>query len=205
MDHQSDLKSQRKPSLTGFSPSPSGIVLPAIEPFSGFCFLSLYGLTTALFKRCETHSRGILGSAPRTRTQRGLKRRWQLTCVRCHGLLVEIPPLAWLSGDDYQPTQSDRCESKAWQCLNCGNYVDGVILANRLSLPQPPLEEDAAVSAAVNRVGGLMTGPPARNARAVQCLTQPTTFGEREGMRSPVRDLTDRTAGFFPSEIEWSV
>jgi len=115
---------------------------------------------------------------------------------------MEIPPLVWLSGDDYQPTQSDRCEGEAWQCLNCGNYIDGVILANRLS---PPLEEEAAVSAAVNRVGGLMMGPPAGNALAVQCLTQPTTFGERESMRSPVRDLTDRTAGFFPSEIEWSV
>ncbi len=128
-----------------------------------------------------------------------------MTCTRCHGLLVEIPPLVWLSGDDYQPTQSDRYGGEAWQCLNCGNYVDGVILANRHLPSQIPLEEEAAVSAAANRVGGLMTAPPAGNALAVQCLTQPTTFGEREGMRSPVRDLTDRTAGFFPSEIEWSV
>jgi len=125
-----------------------------------------------------------------------------MTCTRCHGLLVEIPPLVWSSGDDYHPTQSDRCGGGAWQCLNCGNYVDGVILANRLS---PPLEEEATVSAAVNRVGGLMTRPLAGNALAVQCLTQPTTFGEREGMQSPGTDLTDHVSGFFPSEIEWSV
>ena len=125
-----------------------------------------------------------------------------MTCARCHGLLVEVPPLVWLSSDDYLPTQSDRCDGEAWQCLNCGNYVDGVILANRQSLS---LEKEGAVSAAVNRVGGLMTGPPAGNALAVQCLTQPTTFGEREGMRSSGTDLTDRVSGFFPSEIEWSV
>ena len=127
-----------------------------------------------------------------------------MTCTRCHGLLVEIPPLVWSSGDDYHATQSDRCGGEAWQCLNCGNYVDGVILANRLFPPQPLLEEEAAVSAAVNRVGGLMTGPPAGNALAVQCLTQPTTFGEREGMRSSGTELTDHVSGFFPSEIEWS-
>ena len=112
-----------------------------------------------------------------------------MTCARCYGLLVEIPPLMWLSSNDYQPTQSDRCEGAAWQCLNCGNYIDGVILANRLSPPQLPLEEEAAVSSAVNLVGGLMTRPAAG---AVAGFTQPTTLRGREG-------------GFFPSEIEWSV
>src|SRR5437879_6670751 len=97
-----------------------------------------------------------------------------MTCTRCHGLLVEIPPLVWSSGDDYHATQSDRYGGEAWQCLNCGNYVDGVILANRLS---PPLEEEAAVSAAVNRVGGIMTDP---GAGAVAYLTQPPTLRERE-------------------------
>jgi len=124
-----------------------------------------------------------------------------LTCARCHGLLVEVPPLVWLSSDDYLPTQSDRCDGEAWQCLNCGNYVDGVILANRQSLS---LEKEGAVSAAVNRAGGLMTGPPDGNALAVQCLTQPTAFGERAGMRSSGTDLTNHVSGFFPSEIEWS-
>ena len=125
-----------------------------------------------------------------------------MTCTRCHGLLVEIPPLVWSSGDDYHATQSDRCGGEAWQCLNCGNYVDGVILANRLS---PPLAEEAAVSAAANWVGGLMTAPPAGNARAVQCLTQPKTLSGREAMRSSGTELTDHVSGFFPSEIEWSV
>jgi len=49
-----------------------------------------------------------------------------------------------------------------------------------------------------------MTGPAAGNALAVQCLTQPMTFGEREGMRSSGTELTDHVSGFFPSEIEWS-
>ena len=128
-----------------------------------------------------------------------------MTCARCHGLLVEIPSLMWSSSNDYQPTQSDQCEGEAWQCLNCGNYIDGVILANRLSPPQPPFEEEAAVSAPENLVGGLMSGPTAGNALAVRCFTQPTTLRGREGIRSPVTDLTDRASGFFPSEIEWSV
>ncbi len=125
-----------------------------------------------------------------------------MTCTRCHGLLVEVPSLVWLSTNDYHPTQSDQCEGEAWQCLNCGNYIDGVILANRLSPPQLPLEEEAAVSAAVNLVGGLMTRP---GDGAVAGFTQPTTLRGREGIRSPVTDLTDHVSGFFPSEIEWSV
>jgi hypothetical protein len=83
-------------------------------------------------------------------SRQGIKGRWRLICARCDGLLMEIPPLVWLSSDDYRPTQSDRCEGEAWQCLNCGNYVDGVILANRQSPLQPPLEEEVAVTAAVN-------------------------------------------------------
>jgi hypothetical protein len=127
-----------------------------------------------------------------------------LTCARCHGLLVEIPPLMWLSGEDYRPTQSDHCEGEAWQCLNCGNYIDGVILANRLSPPPPPLEEEAAVAAAVNLVQGLMTSPTAGTALAVGCLAQPTTLRGGEGIRSPVTDFTDHVSGFFPSAIERS-
>ena len=106
-----------------------------------------------------------------------------MTCTRCHGLLVEVPSLVWLSSDDYRPTQSDHCEGEAWQCLNCGNYIDAVILANRLSPPQSPLEEEAAVSVAVNLVGGLMTGTTAGNALAVRSFTQPTTLRGCEGVR----------------------
>jgi hypothetical protein len=72
-----------------------------------------------------------------------------LTCARCQGLLVNIPSLVWLSSEDYQPTQADRCEGEAWQCLNCGNYVDAVILVNRRSLPESPVEEETVGSAAV--------------------------------------------------------
>jgi hypothetical protein len=110
----------------------------------------------------------------------------------------------WLSGDDYQSTQSDHCEGEAWQCLNCGNYIDAIILANRRSPPPPSFEEEAAVSAAVNLVEGLMTSQAAGTAIAVGCLTQPTTLRGGEGIRSPVTDFTDDVSGFFPSEIERS-
>jgi hypothetical protein len=127
-----------------------------------------------------------------------------LTCVRCHGLLVEIPPLMWLSGDDYQSTQSDHCEGEAWQCLNCGNYVDAIILANRRSPPPPSLEEEAAVSAAGDLVEGLMASEAAGTAIAVGCLTQPKTLRGSEDIRSPVTGLIGHVSGFFPSEIERS-
>jgi hypothetical protein len=97
-----------------------------------------------------------------------------VTCARCDGLLVNIPPLVLLCSNDYQFTQSDEVEGEAWQCLNCGNYIDAVILANRQSPPQPSLEQEAAVSVAENLVGGLMTGPSAGNAPVVRCFTQPT-------------------------------
>ena len=58
-----------------------------------------------------------------------------MTCVRCQGLLVWIPPLYLLSTDSYSPSGSDQLEGGAWQCVNCGEYVDEVILANRASRP----------------------------------------------------------------------
>ena len=128
-----------------------------------------------------------------------------MTCTRCHGLLVNIPSLVWLSSEDYQPTQSDRCEGEAWQCLNCGNYIDAVILANRCSLPESPLEEETAGSAAVGLVGGFMTGLPAGKAQAVRYLTQPTTLTGHEGIGSLVTELANEVADFFPSEFERSV
>jgi hypothetical protein len=58
-----------------------------------------------------------------------------MTCLRCHGLLMEIPPLVW-SSREYQPSPEDGLDVEAWQCVNCGNYIDAVILANRAaSLP----------------------------------------------------------------------
>lgn len=53
-----------------------------------------------------------------------------MTCRRCHGLMVEIMPLVWSSAD-FEPVGPEEREMDAWQCLNCGNYVDAVILAHR--------------------------------------------------------------------------
>lgn len=53
-----------------------------------------------------------------------------MTCMRCHGLLVRILPLVW-SSRDYHPSLEDRVDMQAWQCVNCGDYVDAVILAHR--------------------------------------------------------------------------
>ena len=128
-----------------------------------------------------------------------------MTCARCQGLLVNIPSLVWLSSEDYQPTQSDRCEGEAWQCLNCGNYIDAVILANRGPLPESPLEEETAGSAVVGLVEEFMTGLPAGKAGAVRCLTQPPTLTGHEGIGSLVTELANDVAGFFPSEFERSV
>ena len=111
------------------------------------------GFVSCLFVSNYTHAvqdtlrRGILCIALRKRTQQGLQRRWLVTCARCDGLVVNIPPLLLLCSNDYQFTQSDEVEGEAWQCLNCGNYIDAVILANRQSLPQPSLEQEAAVLA----------------------------------------------------------
>ena len=55
-----------------------------------------------------------------------------MPCRRCKGLLVAIPPLAWDSGE-YQPSSVDMLGLPAWQCVNCGDYIDAVILANRMA------------------------------------------------------------------------
>jgi len=58
-----------------------------------------------------------------------------MTCVRCGGIMIGVPPLYLLSTDSYSPSGSDQLEGEAWQCVNCGEYVDEVILANRASRP----------------------------------------------------------------------
>jgi hypothetical protein len=58
-----------------------------------------------------------------------------VSCMRCQGLLVSVPPLFLLSNSSYEPSISDKLEGDAWQCVNCGEYVDDVILANRGSQP----------------------------------------------------------------------
>ena len=58
-----------------------------------------------------------------------------MTCVRCQGFMIGVPPLYLLSSDSYSPSGSDQLEGEAWQCVNCGEYVDEVILDNRASRP----------------------------------------------------------------------
>lgn len=45
-----------------------------------------------------------------------------MTCRRCQGLMVEIPPLLWSSAD-FEPVRPEEREMAAWQCLNCGDEV----------------------------------------------------------------------------------
>lgn len=60
-----------------------------------------------------------------------------ISCRRCHGLLVPIPPLFWSSISNYQPSVADDLQDEAWKCLNCGECVDAIILSNRKTTPQP--------------------------------------------------------------------
>ncbi len=53
-----------------------------------------------------------------------------MTCMRCQGLLVEIPSLFWVA-PDWEAPPAKELQMPAWQCLNCGDYVDAVILARR--------------------------------------------------------------------------
>ena len=59
-----------------------------------------------------------------------------MTCMRCQGLLVEIPSLFWVA-PDWEAPPAKELQMPAWQCLNCGDYVDAVILAHRASLLPP--------------------------------------------------------------------
>lgn len=54
-----------------------------------------------------------------------------MKCARCQGFLVSVPSLFLLSTSLYEPSISDGLDGDAWQCVNCGEYVDAVILANR--------------------------------------------------------------------------
>ena len=54
-----------------------------------------------------------------------------MRCMRCEGLVVSVPSLFLLSTSLYEPSISDGLEGDAWQCVNCGEYVDAVILSNR--------------------------------------------------------------------------
>jgi hypothetical protein len=65
-----------------------------------------------------------------------------MTCMRCHGLLLETLPLTWSSSDS-PPSPEDGLVIPAWQCVNCGDCIDAVILANRMA-PPPPVEVSEA-------------------------------------------------------------
>jgi hypothetical protein len=60
-----------------------------------------------------------------------------MNCTRCQGFLVPVPPLFLSSDNSYMPSLADRIESDAWQCVNCGNYEDAIIHANRGTQPSP--------------------------------------------------------------------
>lgn len=61
-----------------------------------------------------------------------------MTCTRCDGLLMATLPLFWLASD-YQPSPGEDLDVQGWSCMNCGNYLDAVILAHR-SAPVPVAE-----------------------------------------------------------------
>jgi hypothetical protein len=62
-----------------------------------------------------------------------------MNCMRCEGLMVEVLPLFWIS-PDCQLLPEKELQMPAWQCMNCGDYIDAVILANRCA-PVPLPEE----------------------------------------------------------------
>ena len=64
-----------------------------------------------------------------------------MTCPRCDGLLLATLPLVW-SSSNYQPSPGDEPDLQAWGCMNCGNYLDAVILTHRSA--SHPLAEVSA-------------------------------------------------------------
>lgn len=53
-----------------------------------------------------------------------------MTCLRCEGLMVP---------ERYQDLldEAGQINFVAWHCLNCGNILDQVIVANREHRPEP--------------------------------------------------------------------
>ncbi|WP_455378768.1 hypothetical protein [Petrachloros mirabilis] len=49
----------------------------------------------------------------------------QNTCSRCHGLMV--PSFT----DSLLVEITDKTDVPAWRCVNCGNWVDDTVSANR--------------------------------------------------------------------------
>lgn len=61
----------------------------------------------------------------RSRSSRCDKNGQQNTCSRCHGLMV--PGFT----DSLLVEITDNTDIPAWRCVNCGNWVDNTVAANR--------------------------------------------------------------------------
>lgn len=53
-----------------------------------------------------------------------------MNCRRCQGLMCQVSLLDPLH-------ESGQLWAVAWQCVNCGEIVDSLILRNRKNLPSP--------------------------------------------------------------------
>lgn len=55
------------------------------------------------------------------------------SCPRCHGFMVPV------IFDGSETVVLDRRELPGWRCINCGERIDPLILANRLASRQDVL------------------------------------------------------------------
>lgn len=63
-------------------------------------------------------------------------KRQRQDCPRCHGLIVET------YSDVASPDNAGR-DVIGWRCVNCGEYIDRLVLLNRWvqqGVPPPPLQ-----------------------------------------------------------------
>lgn len=47
------------------------------------------------------------------------------SCPRCYGFMVPVIL------DGFEEVTMNRCELSGWRCVNCGEQIDPLILANR--------------------------------------------------------------------------
>ena len=98
-----------------------GILPASITSFAPFL------LSFPFYTACKMFSRGLQTSAGPITSAR---KEAPMTCPRCDGLLLATLPLVW-SSSNYQPSPGDEPDLQAWGCMNCGNYLDAVILTHR--------------------------------------------------------------------------
>src|SRR5213080_2789840 len=87
----------------------------------------IFLLSFPFYTACKMFSRGLQTSAGPITSAR---KEAPMTCPRCDGLLLATLPLVW-SSSNYQPSPGDEPDLQAWGCMNCGNYLDAVILTHR--------------------------------------------------------------------------